>query len=443
MNITHSADATTILLGRAVLTQDGLLFDHGVVFSGGVVQRVAPNFELASLSGRILDLRDQLILPGFVNGHTHMYGVLSHGIPSSAAVTDFNSFLNAYWWPLVEDRIDHDLAELTAKWACSVMTASGVTSFVDILEAPYAVPGVLERVSSAVSEAGLRGYLSIEASERVAPALAQAALQENDTFARAHADDPLVHGMMSMHTLFTCSPDFVLEAARLAKQSGSLFHMHLSESVYEPDWCKAHYGKRTIEVYNDLGCLDANVFASQMVQVSPEEIALFAAAGASAVSMPLSNCEVGGGVAPVTELLSAGVRVGLGSDGYIDNFFEVMRGAFLIHKAHRLDPQAMPAKTVYRMATSLGADAISRPDLGRIATGCPADIITVCADAHTPVTQENIYDQLVLFRNPEDVRNVFAGGEQLKDDGRLTRLDQQTIGEELRAACKRFWAAIH
>jgi cytosine/adenosine deaminase-related metal-dependent hydrolase len=179
-----------------------------------------------------------------------------------------------------------------------------------------------------------------------------------------------------------------------------------------------------------------------MVQVSPEEIERFSKYGAAAVSMPLSNCEVGGGVAPVAELLKAGIRVGLGSDGYIDNFFEVMRGAFLIHKAHRLDPQVMPAKTVYRMATSLGADAIGRSDLGRLAPGCPADVITILADTHTPVTEENIYDQLVLFRNPEDVQNVFVGGRQLKSNGRLTRLDQQSIGEELRAACERFWSII-
>ena len=435
--------ATTILLGRAVLSPDGLLPDHGVVFSGGVIEKIAPNSDLLSLSGRVLDYRDQLILPGFVNGHTHMYGVLSHGIPSSAAVTDFNSFLRAYWWPYVEDRIDHDLAALTAGWACANMTASGVTCFVDILEAPFAVPGGLERIAGVVRHSGLRGYLSIEASERAGAALAEAALLENDSFTRAHADDPRISGMMSIHTLFTCAPEFVKKAALMAKENKSLFHMHLSESVYEPDWCLEHYGKRTVEVYDSLGCLDANVFASQMVQVSPEEIALFAAGGARAVSMPLSNCEVGGGVAPVTELLSAGVRVGLGSDGYIDNFFEVMRGAFLIHKAHRQDPQAMPGRTVFGMATQMGADAIGRSDIGRLVPGCKADVITVSADAHTPVTKENIYDQLVLFRNPEDVKNVFVGGEQLKEDGRLTRLDQQAIGVELRKACEAFWSVIH
>jgi len=119
-----------------------------------------------------------------------------------------------------------------------------------------------------------------------------------------------------------------------------------------------------------------------------------------------------------------------------------MRGAFLIHKAHRQDPQAMPAKTVYRMATSLGASALGRNDIGTIAPGCRADIIAVLADAHTPVTKENIYDQLILFRSPEDVQNVFVEGEQLKASGKLTKLDQQAIGKELRAACTEFWAAI-
>jgi cytosine/adenosine deaminase-related metal-dependent hydrolase len=91
----------------------------------------------------------------------------------------------------------------------------------------------------------------------------------------------------------------------------------------------------------------------------------------------------------------------------------------------------------------MGADAIGRSDIGRLVPGCKADVITVSADAHTSVTKENIYDQLVLFRNPEDVKNVFVGGEQLKEDGRLTRLDQQAIGVELRKACEAFWSVIH
>jgi cytosine/adenosine deaminase-related metal-dependent hydrolase len=442
LNEATAATTTTILLGRAVLSGDELLFDHGVVFRGGRIERIAPVSELSGLQGQTLDLRDQLILPGFINGHTHMYGVLSHGIPSSATVTDFSSFLSAYWWPYVEARIDRELAELTAAWSCSVMTASGVTCFVDILEAPFSVPGVLEQIAGAVRKSGLRGYLSIEASERAGAAAADAALSENDSFAQAHAADPAIRGMMSIHTLFTCPPAFVQKAARMARESGSLFHMHLSESTYEPEWCERQYGKRTVEVYDSLGCLDSNVLASQMVQVSPAEIAQFAASGAAAVSMPLSNCEVGGGVAPVPELLDAGVRVGLGSDGYIDNFFEVMRGAFLIHKAYQRDPQAMPARQVYGIATSLGAEALGRSDIGRIAPGCAADVITVLADAHTPVTKGNIYDQLVLFRNPDDVKNVFVGGERLKANGRLTRLDQQAIGEQMRAACVRFWSAI-
>ena len=156
--------------------------------------------------------------------------------------------------------------------------------------------------------------------------------------------------------------------------------------------------------------------------------------------MPLSNCEVGGGIAPVTELLEAGVQVGLGTDGYINNFFEVMRGAFLIHKANRQDPQAMGARQVYRMATDMGARALGMEDTGRIAPGMLADVITVSMfDTPTPINEKNVYDLVILARNPADVKNVFVGGRQLKRDGTLTTLDRDALREQVRQACALFW----
>ena len=115
-------------------------------------------------------------------------------------------------------------------------------------------------------------------------------------------------------------------------------HMHCSEGTYEPEYTLEHYGKRPIQFYNQLGVLGPNMLASQCVQLDMDEVSLLAERGAQVTHMPLSNCEVGGGIAPIPQLVSAGVNVGLGSDSYIDNFFEVMRAAFLIHKANQRDP---------------------------------------------------------------------------------------------------------
>jgi len=142
--------------------------------------------------------------------------------------------------------------------------------------------------------------------------------------------ESLVQGLMSIHTLFTADQDYIMQAKAMADGLGCDIHMHLSESVYEPTWVMEKYGKRPVELYEEWGYLGPNVVASQGVQLSLAEIDILARRGVRVVHMPLSNCEVGGGVAPIPAYLEKGIVTGLGTDGYVNNFFEVMRGAFLI-----------------------------------------------------------------------------------------------------------------
>jgi len=116
-----------------------------------------------------------------------------------------------------------------------------------------------------------------------------------------------------------------------------------------------------------------------------------------------------------------------------------MRGAFLIHKAHHQDPQVMPASAVWDIATAQGARAVGRDDIGILAVGKKADLITIALDTPTPINEKNVYDQLVLFRNPEDVSEVMVDGKLLKESGRLLTLDEKAIKAELRQATTRFW----
>ena len=432
----------TIIHGGYVITPDGIEKDSGVRVENGRIESVAKNEALLAGAGDILvDARDCAISPGFVNGHMHMYGLLSHGITAEALVTEFSSFLEDYWWPYVENRVDQSLARITAEWSCVEMIEAGVTSFMDVLEAPFSLPGALEAEAEVVRKAGLRAFLSFEACQRVSEENAQAGLEENAAFIRANnRAGSLVLGMMSVHTLFTGTPAFLRQARRMAEELGCKIHMHLSESAFEPNWAAARYGKTPVEVYEELGFLGSDVLASQCVQLQPHERAILKKHNVRAVHMPLSNCEVGGGIAAVPEMRELGIKVGLGTDGYVNNFFEVMRGAFLLHKARRQDPQSMPARDVYEMATSAGADALGLPDAGRLEEGCLADLITIRLDTPTPVNEHNVYDQLVLYRNPQDVRDVMVNGVFLKRGGVLTTLDKERIRAELSKKAMRFWS---
>jgi 5-methylthioadenosine/S-adenosylhomocysteine deaminase len=131
--------------------------------------------------------------------------------------------------------------------------------------------------------------------------------------------------------------------------------------------------------------------------------------------------------------------VGLGSDGYISDFFEVMRGAFLIHKAHRQDPRVMPANLVWRLATEGGARAIGLERVGRLAPGWQADLQLIDAHFPTPATAGNLYDQLILYRNHAHVRAVMVAGQVRVQGGQVLGVDEDAMRARVHRAAERLW----
>jgi cytosine/adenosine deaminase-related metal-dependent hydrolase len=247
--------------------------------------------------------------------------------------------------------------------------------------------------------------------------------------------------MMCIHTTFTCSADFIRRAFALAAERDARVHMHLSEGTYEPEYCLSRFGVRPVAYYDQLGVLGPHVLASQCVQVDHGEIALLDRHGVHVSHQPMSNCEVGGGFAPVPEMLEAGVNVALGSDGYVNNAFEVMRSAALMPKARLLDPGTMPAASVWTMATQNGARALGFDDVGTLAPGQCADLLLVRANLPTPLTPRNVGDQLLLWRNPTDLRGVMCAGRWLLRDGDLVGVQEDAVRARVREAAAKLWRA--
>ncbi|MBH99286.1 MAG: amidohydrolase [Acidimicrobiaceae bacterium] len=437
-----------------ILWPDWLLADasvppvagHGVRIVDGLVDAVGPGDFLAAThpDDTVLELPDRVVLPGFVNAHVHMYGLLSHGIPLDAAPSGFWPFLEDFWWPKVEDRLDHTMIAAAADWACTEMLRSGTTTFLDILEAPNVLPGGLDAQAEAVRRSGMRGILSFEATERSGSEIAAAGLEENQRFVetcRTQSDDDLLSGLISIHTLFTCSDDFVRDAFVRAAELDVLVHAHCNEGVHEGEWCEAHHGHRTLEHYAALGVAGPGFLASQVVHLSEAERRIVADCGVRCSHMPLANGEVGGGIAPIPELLDAGVTVGLGSDGYVNDLYEVMRSAFLIHKARLRDPGVMDAHRVLAMATTGGAAALDLEKVGRLAPGWSADLQVVDSRFPTPVTEANLAEQLVLFRSAQHVEAVMVAGLWRVRDGRVVEVDLEEQRARLHEQALRLWSA--
>lgn len=415
----------------------------GVRIVGSEISAVAPNETLRERypDEEIWDATGQVLAPGFVDAHTHLYGILAHGIPLAKAPSGFMPFLEEYWWPLIENRLDREMICAATDSNCLAMIRSGITSFYDCEEAPNALLGILDAQFHVVRERGLRGVLSFEATQRVSEENGQLGLRENYDFIKsAREQGGVISGLMCFHTTFTCDAKFIQQAYRMAEELGVSVHSHCSEGTYEPAYAQEKYGKQPIEYYDELGVLGESSLLSQCVQIGPAEIKLLAQRKARMTHMPLSNCEVGGGIAPIPALVDAGVTVGLGSDGYITDFFEVMRGAFLIHKANLQDPRVMPASLVWYLATEGGAKSLGLEKVGRLEAGWQADFQLFKADLPTPLKEHNLYDQSLLYCHQTDVTGTVVAGKVLMRDGLIPGIDQAAIQSRSHAAAENLWS---
>ena len=240
----------------------------GVRVVADQIVEVGPNAELQAKypDDTVINGTDFVLAPGFVNAHVHLYGVLAHGIPLPSPDEESGggwAFLDDFWWPLVEDALDHEMICAATDWVCAEMLRSGITSFYDILEAPFAVPGALLAQKEVVDQRGLRGILSFESTERVSQGNGQIGLRENADFVKhCRSRETLVEGLICFHTTFTCSADFIKQAFALGEKLDCSVHMHCNEATFEPEYALEHFGKRTLEYYEELGVAGPRLQAS-------------------------------------------------------------------------------------------------------------------------------------------------------------------------------------
>ncbi len=384
-----------------------------------------------------------LIFPGFINAHVHQYGLLAHGIPVNVTIRDFEDFLRKFWWPFVENRIACRDVLVTARASAAEMIASGVTGFCDILEAPCAEPGTLVEQARLIEKIGMRAVLSLESCERIDKKNGKFCLEENARLIRwCRENSRLISGMVCTHTAFTCSVPFLKKAAALAESLDALWHFHLSESRYESDWTQKKFGVRAVNHYEQNKLLSGRVLASQCVKVNEEELGILRERGVRPVHMPMSNCEVGGGFSPVPRMLDMGISVAVGTDGYDNNYLRNLQMAFLLHKAVQEDPSVLNAREVFRMGTENGARALGWKNCGTLDEGRQADFVCMESLFPTPLREENIFDQIVVYSRKEYISDVYCAGRALLKDGRHSTLDAQKAQRDMVQCAAGFWNSI-
>lgn len=431
-----------------VVSADTIYENYGLVFTNEKIKDVLSNKDIDSLYAagnisKIVDETDKIIIPGFVNAHMHQYGILSRGIPGVEGVVDFESFLRSYWWPYIEDRITSKEVLATTKASAIEMINSGITAFCDCLEAPNVEVEGLEKQAETIEKIGMRAIIGLESSVRIHKDNGRHCLLLNEKairYCKTHCK--LVRGSVCTHTTFTCPDDFIKEAAQLARDEQAVYQFHMSESKYEPETAVLTGKKSPAFIYDDANALSNSTIVTQCVKVNEEEMNILAAKGAKVVHMPISNCEVGGGFSPVPRMLQKGICVALGTDGYVNDFFQVMKAAFLIHKAVEESTVVMPATDVFRMATENGAKALGI-QAGRLEKDFLPDFSILEDNFLTPITKNNLMEQIVVHGKREDVASVYIAGKPIQKNHKLQTLHRKTVNSEMRACAYKFWKPIY
>jgi cytosine/adenosine deaminase-related metal-dependent hydrolase len=244
-----------------------------------------------------------------------------------------------------------------------------------------------------------------------------------------------------------CSPFSVTgrlmeESAALARRLDLLLHTHLAETVDEDVYCRELFGCTPVEYLEERGWLASDVWCAHCVHLSTSDVARFAETGTGVAHCPTSNLRLGAGVAPVHELVDAGVRVGLGVDGSASNergdlFLEVKQ-ALLVARS-RGGGEAMTARGALRLATQGGAAVLRRDDIGTLEPGKQADLAIWRTDGLELGGAEDSVAGLV-FSSPHRVDRLVVGGEEIVRDGTLTRADESEIARAHRIQARRFAA---
>ncbi len=350
----------------------------------------------------------------------------------------FPAILEKLWWPLDKSLDLEDVR--TSALVCLVdAIRHGTTTLIDHHASPNAIDGSLDVLAAAVESAGVRAVLCYEVTDRDGAPKARAGIDENVRFLRRCSQGAVAEGRVAaafgLHASLTLS-DETLTACRTAAPQEAAFHMHLAEHEVDEADCLAKYGERVAFRLKRHGILGPRTILAHGVHVDDSEIRLLAESGAWVTHQPRSNMNNGVGVAPIEAMQAAGVRLGLGNDGFSNAMWEEWKAAYLAPKLWHRDPRRMPGDRVADIAWQGNSALAGRffPDapLGRLASGAHADLIFVDYHPTTPLTPGNLPWHVLFGFHKSMVTTTIVAGRVLMQDRRLITLDEDALTAESR-----------
>jgi len=372
-----------------------------------------------------LDADGSLVMPGLVNPHCHVPMTL---LRSNADDMPLGPWLREKVWPIEAELTAEDVRAGT-ELGLVEMIRNGITTFADMYF-------FMDEVAEAVDEAGMRALLGYGIiTEGKDEEAAREELEEGVAFAREYDGfaDGRVRTAVMPHSLTTAEPWALEETAERADDLGLRLHFHANETENEVTPILEERGKRPLAWADELGMLGEDSFVAHGVHSDETEVELLAETGTGVAHCPASNMKLNSGIAPVQDMLNAGVDVGVATDGPASNNdldqFDELRDAAMIGKIGDDDPTAVSAESAVEMATSRAADVLGM-DVGRLEEGAPADLAVVDFEQPHLTPEHDLVSLLTYAVRGSDVRHTVCDGRVLMADREVRTFDEARVRQE-------------
>lgn len=417
------SNALTILPGEEYKTTN-ICIDGDTICSIG---DIPPDFT----ADRVIDGTDMLLSPGFINAHAHTYMTV---LRNRADDLNFMTWLFDRVMPL-EEQITHEDVRWIVQLGCMEMLQSGITGVLDM----HMYPATNAR---AFVETGLRAVISRGLTDNNDPEGGKRRLAEAEEEIREFTGIPTLGFMLAPHAPYTCGEKYLCKVAEKARELGVGIHTHISESRDEQAKILAAYGCTPAEYFDRCGILTEKTVCAHGVYLSDSDMELIARRGTSIAHNAASNLKLGNGFAPVGRMLEKGVNVAIGTDSSSSNnslnMLREMQLVSLIHKGTAEDATAMPAKTVFEMATVNGAKALGWGEItGEIKVGKRADLCLFNMNEPSFMPTGNPKSALCYSSAGLRAETVLVNGRILLDKGEFTTIDAEKAMFHIKEISKR------
>jgi len=429
----------TIVLGGTVLTMEPgseEIRNGAVAIADGKIAAVGPAEELLELAptGDLVTATDCIIMPGFVNTHSHLAMTLFRGLADDLPLMEW---LERHIWPAEREHMDRDMVRLGTQLAAAEQLLAGITTTTDM----YFFG---DEVARTLATVGMRGVVS----EPVIGIPTPRAKTTEEMVARqlelieAYRDHPLITPSVAAHSPYMVQAPDLVQQAEIAEEHGIPLQIHLSETRGEVEKSLDEKGMSPVAYLADLGVLSERLIAAHCVHVSAGDIDTLVEFEVGVSHNPVSNLKLASGVAPIPAMVERGVKLALGTDGAASNntldLLRDMQLTALVHKGVSGDATVLAARKMVEMLTVDGADVLGLSrTTGMLVEGLQADLICLAVDGPRATPLFDPYSHLVFSARAGDVRHVIVGGQVVVRNRKLETIDLDGVLAEARSFANR------